>query len=149
MRMFLTGGGEDVGSGLGEAVADCSGDMDGEGDSSAVGEGDSIGDSCATAIWAEVTKTGPATNVRSRSLSIIPPVYIWKNVVAPLAVAQESFIEAAGDKLIVQRVEAIKMIERLFRGVFARRSSLHQKRPITRLCQQKFAGELFEYAIDM
>jgi hypothetical protein len=49
IRTLLAGEGEGVCSGLGEAGTDCSGEIEGEGDSSVVGEGVGVGDSCASA----------------------------------------------------------------------------------------------------
>ena len=60
-----------------------------------------------------------------RDLSIISPVHVRKNVVPPFAVAQKFFIEIICDKLIVQTVEASKMIDRALSGVFARSSGFH------------------------
>ena len=60
-----------------------------------------------------------------RDLSIIAPVHVRKNVVPPFAVAQKFFIEIICDKLIVQTVEASKVIDRALSGVFARSPGFH------------------------
>ena len=66
-----------------------------------------------------------------RDLSIISPVHVRKNVVSPFAVAQKFFIEIICDKLIVQTVEASKVIDRALGCVFARSPGFHQKCPVT------------------
>jgi hypothetical protein len=105
MRTLLEGTGEGVCAGVGEGGADFCGETDAEADSSAVVEGIRLGDSCAAAIW---TKATEATQVRIlnprsaiRNLSIVSPVYLWENVVAPFAVAQKFFIDIVSDALIV------------------------------------------------
>src|SRR6266513_394333 len=80
-------------------------------------------------------------------LDVIAPVHVWKNVVAPFAVAEEFFTDTICYQLIVQPIESNKMICDALRCVFARGPRFHQKWPITGLRQQKFTGELFEYAI--
>ena len=129
IRTLLAGEGEGVWSGVGEGGTDCSGELDGEGDSSGVGEGAGVGDSCAAVIATQATQK---TNVRIwkrrsaiRDLSIISPVHVRENVVAPFAVAQKFFIGIICDKLIVQTVEASKVINRTLSGVFARSSGFH------------------------
>ena len=129
MRTLLAGEGEGVCSGVGEGGTDCSGEIEGEGDSPGVGEGVGVGDSCAAAI---ATKATQETKVRMwkrrsaiRDLSIISPVHVRKNVVAPFAVAQKFFIEIICDKLIVQTVETSKVIDRALSGVFARSPGFH------------------------
>jgi hypothetical protein len=57
MRTFLAGEAEGVCSGVGEGVPDSSGEIEGEWDSFAVGEGIGVGDSCAPAIWTKGTDT--------------------------------------------------------------------------------------------
>jgi hypothetical protein len=49
MRTLLAGEGEGVCSGVGEGGTDCSGEIEGEGDSPGVGEEVGVGDSCASA----------------------------------------------------------------------------------------------------
>jgi hypothetical protein len=49
MRTFLTGATDGDCSGVGEGVAVCSGEIEGEGDCSGVGERVGLGDSCANA----------------------------------------------------------------------------------------------------
>ena len=135
MRTLLAGEGEGVCSGVGEGGTDCSGEIEGDGDSPGVGEGVGVGDSCAAAI---ATKATQKTKVRIwkgrsaiRDLSIISPVHVRKNVVSPFAVAQKFFIEIICDKLIVQTVEASKVIDRALGCVFARSPGFHQKCPVT------------------
>ena len=50
IRTLLVGEAEGVCSGVGEAGADCSGEMEGEGDSPRIGEVAGVGDSCAAVI---------------------------------------------------------------------------------------------------
>ena len=64
-------------------------------------------------------------------LSIILPVHVRENVIAPFAVAQKFFVQAVCDKLIVQAVESSEVIDRALSGVFAGSAGFHQKRPIT------------------
>src|SRR4030095_14348392 len=129
MRTLLAGEGEGVCSGVGEGGTNCSGEIDGEGDSPGVGEGGGLGDSCAAVI---ATKTAQESKVTIwkrrpaiRDLSIIAPVQVRKNVVPPFAVVQKFFIEIICDKLIVQTVEASKVIDRALSGVFARTRGFH------------------------
>ena len=123
IRTLLAGEGEGVCSGVGEGGTDCSGEIDGEGDSPDVGEGVGVGDSCAAAIATKATQESKVRMLKRRSairdLSIIAPVHVRKNIVPPFAVAQKFFIEGICDKLIVQTVEASKMIHRALSGVFA------------------------------
>lgn len=114
---------EGVCSGVAEGVdADASGEIAREGDCSVVGDGIAVGDSCAEAIRTKAIET---TKVTMRGLSIVAPVHVWKNVVPPFALAQKFFIEIICDKLIVQTIEASKMIDRSFGSIFARGSGLH------------------------
>ena len=130
MRTFLAGE-EGVCSGVGDGVPDYRGEIEGEGDSFTVGEGIGVGDSCAATIWTKGTETTQASKVTIRNLSIVAPVHVWKNVVLPLAVAQKFFIEIICNKLIVQTVEASKVIDRALGRVFARSPGFHQKCPVT------------------
>ena len=98
IRTLLEGAGEGVCARVTQGGTDVCGEPDAEADSSAVAEGTGFGDSCAAAIW---TKATAATQVRIRNLSIVPPVYLRENVVAPLAVAQKFFIDVICDALIV------------------------------------------------
>ena len=124
IRTLLAGEGEGVCSGVGEGGTDCSGEIEGEGDSPGVGEGVGVGDSCAAAIATKATQETKVTIWKRRpairDLSIIVPVHVRKNVVPPFAVAQKFFIEIICDKLIVQTVEASKVIDRALSGVVAR-----------------------------
>jgi len=119
----------------GKGGTDCSGEIEGEGDSPGVGEGVGVGDSCAAAIATKATQESKVRMLKRRSairdLSIIAPVHVRKNVVPPFAVAQKFFIEIICNKLIVQTVEASKVIDRALRGEFARSPGFHQKCPVT------------------
>ena len=123
MRTLFAGEGEGVCSGVGEGGTDCSGEIEGEGGSPDVGEGVGVGDSCAAAIATKATQKTKVTIWKGRStirdLSIITPVHIRKNVVPPFAVAEKFFIEIICDKLIVQTVEASKVIDSALSRVFA------------------------------
>ena len=129
MRTLLAGEGEGVCSGVGEGGTDCSGEIEGEGDSPGVGEGVGVGDSCATAIATKATQESKVRMLKRRSairdLSIVAPVHVRKNIVPPFAVAQKFFIRIICDKLIVQTVEASKVIDRALSGVFARSPGFH------------------------
>ena len=125
IRTLLAGEGEGVCSGVGEGGTDCSGEIEGEGDTPGVG----VGDSCAAAIATKATQESKVRMMKRRSairdLSIIAPVHVRKNVVPPFAVAQKFFIEIICDQLIVQTVEASKVIDRALSGVFARSPGFH------------------------
>ncbi len=129
IRTLLADEGEGVCSGVGKGGADCSGEIEREGDSPGVGEGVGVGDSCAVAIATKATQESKVRMVKRRSairdLSIIAPVDVRKNVVSPFAVAQKFFIEIICHKLIVQTVEASKVIDRALSGVFARSPGFH------------------------
>ena len=129
IRTLLAGEGEAVCSGEGEGGIDCSGEIDGERDSPNVGVGVGVGDSCAAAIATKATQKTKVTIWKGRStirdLSIITPVHVRKNVVPPFAVAQKFFIEIICDQLIVQTVEASKVIDRALSGVFACSPGFH------------------------
>jgi len=135
IRTLLAGEGEGVCSGLGEGGTDCSGEIEGEGDSPGVGEEVGVGDSCAAAIATKATQDSKGRMLKRRSairdLSIIAPVHVRKNIVSPFAVAQKFFIEIICDKLIVHTAEASKVIDRALSGVFARSPGFHQKCPVT------------------
>ena len=137
IRTLLAVEGEGVCSGVAEGSTDWSGELEGEGegDSTGISEGAGVGDSCAAVI---ATHRKQKTNVRIwkrrsaiRDLSIISPVHVRKNVVPPFAVAQKFFIKIICDKLIVQTVEASKVIDRALGCVFARSPGFHQKCPVT------------------
>jgi len=129
IRTLLAGEGEGVCSGLAEGGTDCSGEIEGEGDSPGVGEEVGVGDSCAAAIATKATQDSKGRMLKRRSairdLSIIAPVHVRKNIVSPFAVAQKFFIEIICDKLIVQTAEASKVIDRALSGVFARSPGFH------------------------
>ena len=129
IRTLLAGEGEGVCSGVGEGSTDCSGEIEGEGDSPGVGEEVGVGDSCAAVIAIKATQESKVTMWKRRpaidDLSIIAPVHVRKNVVPRFAVAQKFFIEIICDKLIVQTVEASKVIDRALSRVFARSSGFH------------------------
>jgi hypothetical protein len=127
--MLLAGEGEAVCSGVGKGGTDCSGEIEGEGDSPGVGEEIGPGDSCAAEIATKRTQETQVTIWKKRSairdLSIVAPVHVRKNVVPPFAVAQKFFIEIVCDKLIVQTVEASKVIDRALSRVFPRSPGFH------------------------
>ena len=129
IRTLLAGEGEAVCSGVGEAGTVCSGEIEGERDSSAVGEGIGVGDSCDAAIATKATHKSKVGRMKRRcaigDLSIVSPVHVWENVGPPFAIAQKFFTEIVCDKLIVQTVEASKMIGRALSCVFTRSSGLH------------------------
>ena len=129
IRTLLAVEGEGVCSGVAEGGTDCSGELEGEGDSLGVDEGAGVGDSCAAVIATQATQKTKVRIWKRRSairdLSIISPVHVRKNVIPPFAVAQKFFIEIICDKLIVQTVEASKMIDRALSGVFARSAGFH------------------------
>lgn len=129
IRTLLAVEGEGVCSGVAEGGTDCSGELEGEGDSPGVDEGAGVGDSCAAVIATQATQKTKVRIWKRRSairdLSIISPVHVRKNVIPPFAVAQKFFIEFICDKLIVQTVEASKMIDRALSGVFARSAGFH------------------------
>ncbi len=129
IRTLLAGEGEGVCSGVGDRDTDCSGEMDGERDSPGVGEGVGVGDSCAAAIATKATQESKVRMLKRRSairdLSIIAPVHFRKNVVPPFAVVQKFFIEIICDKLVVQTIEASKVIDCALSRVFARSPGFH------------------------
>jgi len=129
IRTLLAGEGEGVCSGVGDRDTDCSGEMDGERDSPGVGEGVGVGDSCAAAIATKATQESKVRMLKRRSairdLSIIAPVHFRKNVVPPFAVVQKFFIEISCDKLVMQTIEASKVIDCALSRVFARSPGFH------------------------
>lgn len=102
-----------------------SGKTEGKGDSSLLGQGVGVDDSCAAAIRREAMEMTQTTDVMIRNLCIIAPVHGWKNVVPPFAIAQEFFIYHRGDKLIVQAIETSKVVDRALGRVFARSPCFH------------------------
>jgi hypothetical protein len=127
IRTLLAGEGEGVCS---EGGTGCSGEIEGE-DSPGVGEEIGLGDSCAAEIATKRTQETQVKRSAIRDLSIVAPVHIQKNVVAPFAVAQKYFIGSVRNKLIVQTVEASKVIDRALSHVFPRSPGFHQKCPVT------------------
>ena len=128
IRTLLAGDGEGVCSDVGEGDTECSAEIEGEGDSPGVGEGVGVGDSCAAAIAIKATQESKTIWKWRRAIgdsSIIAPVHVRKNVVPPFTVAQKFFINIVCDKLIVQTVEASKVIERALSRVFACCASFH------------------------
>jgi len=130
IRTLLAGEGEGVRSGVGEGGTDCSGEIDGEGDSPGVPKELELGDSCAAAIATRMTTQDREITIwkrRSaiRDLSIIAPVHVRKMLSRHFAVAQKFFIEIIYDQLIVQTVEASKVIDRALSRVFARSPGFH------------------------
>src|SRR5436190_9378436 len=132
IRTFLAGEGEGVCSGAGEVGTDCSGEIDGEGDSPGVAEAVGVGDSCAAAIATRMTTQEREMTIwkrrlAMRDLSIVAPVHVRKNVVPPFAVVQKFFIEIICDKLIVQTVEASKVMDRALGLVVGRVAGFREK----------------------
>ena len=125
MRTLLAVEGESVCPGVGEGAVEWSGTTEGKGDSSPLGQGVEVDDSCAAAIRKKAAEMIEATKVTIRNLSIVSPVHVWKNVVPPFAIAQKFFIETICGKLIVQTVEASKVIDRALGGIFARSPGFH------------------------
>lgn len=129
IRTLLAGEGEAVCSGVGEAGTVCSGEIEGERDSSAVGEGIGVGDSCDAAIATKATHKSKVGRMKRRcaigDLSIVSPVHVRENIVSPFAVSQKFFIEIVCEKLIVQPIEAGKVIDCASRRVFARSPRFH------------------------
>src|SRR5712691_5153678 len=129
-----------AGEALGEGESDSSGVS--EGAKEAVGIGG--GDSCAAAINAVAIHNAAIRNPKFSigTWNIVLPVHIWEEVVAPFAVVQKFAIDSVCDELIVQSIEAGNMIHRAFGRVLTRRSGFNQERPVARLREQKFAGQL-------
>ena len=125
MRTLLAGEGEGVCAAVGENAVECSGKTEGKGDSSLLGQGVGVDDSCAATIRKKAAEMIEATKVTMRNLSIVSPVHVWKNVVPPFAFAQEFFIDHDGDKLIVQAIETSKVIDRALGRIFARSPCFH------------------------
>ena len=145
MRTLLEGAaeGEGDGSGVGEKEGDSSGVGETEDDSSGVGKAVGAGDSCATAATANSNdaRIGNRQSAVGISLNVIAPVYVWESVIAPFTVAQKFFIDIC-DELIVQSIEAGKMIHRALGCVFACCSAFDEECPVARLREQKLAGQL-------
>ena len=129
IRTLLAADGEDVCSWLGEGDTNCSGEIDGDGDSPSVGEGVGGGDSWAALLATKATQQSKVRMLKRRSairdLSIVSPVHVWKNIVPPFTGAQKFFVEIICDKLIVQTVEASKVVERALSRVFAGSPGFH------------------------
>ena len=129
IRTLLAVEGEGVCSGVSEGDTDCSGDIEDEGDSPGVAEEIGPGDSSAAEIATKRTQETQVTIWEKRpticDLSIVVPVHIRKNVVSPFAVTQKFFIETVCNKLIVQTVEAGKVIDRALSRVFPRSPGFH------------------------
>ena len=138
MRTLLGGAAAGVASGVGEGVANSCGVAEREGDSSNEGEGVCVGDSCAAAITAIAIHDVAIRNPQSaiRNSNIITPVHVREKIVAPFTVPKKFFIHIVCRKLIVQSVEAGKMIHRAFGCVFARCPSFHEECPVARLREQ-------------
>ena len=128
IRTLLAGEGEGVCSGVGEGSRVCSGEIDGEGDSPSIGEGAGVDDSCAAVIATQARQESRVMIFKASAmcdLSIILPLHVRKDVIAPFAIAQKFLIEGMCDKLVVQAVESSKVIERALRGVFAGSAGFH------------------------
>jgi len=125
IRTLRAGAAEGGCSGAGEAVTDSSGEITGEGEFPGIAEEVGVG-SCAAATEArlairnakwivflmsgEIETSGTLPKVSRDSstslgmtsgLDVIAPVHVRKKIVAPLAIAQEVFVELIADKLIV------------------------------------------------
>ena len=120
MRTLLAGEGKGVCSAVGEDAVECSGKTEGKGESSPLGQGVEVDDSCAAAIRKKAAERIEATEVTIRNLSIVSPVHVWKNVVPPFAIAQKFFTNHRGHKLIVQAIETSKVIDRAVGRILAR-----------------------------
>ena len=125
MRTLLAGEGEAVCSAVGDDAVEPSGKTEGKGDSSLLGQGVGVDDSCAAAIRRKPMEMTQTSDVMIRNLCIIAPVHVWKNVVPPFAIAQKFFINHRGDKLIVQAIETSKVVDRALGRVFARSPCFH------------------------
>ena len=125
MATLLAGAGEGVCSAVVEGTVERSGETEGKGDSSVVGEAIGVDNSCAAAFPRKPIETAQATRLTLCSLSIVAPVYVWKNVVPPFAIAKKFLIDHVGDKLIVQAVETSKVIDRALARVFASGPAFH------------------------
>src|ERR1700685_2729557 len=95
--------------------------------------------SCANAAGASARHI--ASNIRQNplpseievSLRIVSPIEMRKEIVAPLAIGEEGFLDLSRADLIVEAGEAEKMILRAFRRVVARCAGLHEESPVARL----------------
>ena len=130
IRTLLAGDGEGVCAGVTDGVgADCSGEVEEEAGTPDVGAGLGVGDSCAAVIATKAKQETAATISKRRrairELSIVAPVHVRKNVILPFAVAQKFFIESICDKLIVQTIEAGKVMDCALGRVFARSPGFH------------------------
>ena len=126
IRTLRAGAVEGVCSGAGEAVTDSSDEITGEGDFPGIAEEVGVGGSCAAATEAklairnaklivflmsgEIETSGTLPKISRDSstslgmtsgLDVVAPVHVRKKIVAPLAIAQEVFVELIADKLIV------------------------------------------------
>ena len=127
MRTVLAGEPEGVCSGVGRVVRDSFGEIRGEGDSRGIAEDVGVGDSCAAATEAKVatrnakliflvmssevetsrnlpkkvSRDSATSRGMTSGLDVISPIHVWKKVVTRFAVAQKSFINLIGNKLIV------------------------------------------------
>ena len=127
MRTVLAGEAEGVCSGAGVVVTDSSGEIRGEGDSAGIAGEVGVGDSCAAATEAKVatrnakliflvmssevetsrnlpkkvSRDSATSRGMTSGLDVVPPIHVWKKVVTRFAVAQKSFINLIGNKLIV------------------------------------------------
>ena len=111
----------------GELERLCCGAGEDEGDGADEGDGEVVGDSCAKATVANINTYAIgslqlALGIRS---NVILPVYVRKRIVAPFAIGQKFFIDGVGDNLIVQSIEANKVVLCSFCCVFPGRSRFH------------------------
>ena len=127
MRTVLAGEAEGVRSGAEGVVTDSSGEIRGEGDSPGIAGEVGVGDSCAATTEAKVatrntkliflvmssevetsrnlpkkvSRDSATSRGMTSGLDVISPIHVWKKVVTRFAVAQKSFINLIGNKLIV------------------------------------------------
>ena len=108
-------------------MTDSSGEIRGEGDSPGIAGEVGVGDSCAATTEAKVatrnakliflvmssevetsrnlpkkvSRDSATSRGMTSGLDVISPIHVWKKVVTRFAVAQKSFINLIGNKLIV------------------------------------------------
>jgi len=85
----------------------------------------------------------------SAFLKIMPPIDIGEDVVTPLAVTEEVFVDLVGLDLVVEAVEAHDVIFGPFFGVGNHGASFHDKGPVAGLGEEKFAGGLFHGTVGL
>jgi len=65
-----------------------------------------------------------------KALSVNAPVEIQEDGISPLAVAEEGFVHAVGQNLVIEAVEAKQVVLGALHGVRNHRPGLHDKGPI-------------------